>query len=362
MSNIAKSILGPRLPTDGFDPAVPYQFIPLSGDRPMGVRTFDFKTLVEVSQPAICKMSNFRIVRQTVPNITPVPFPAPGMLVSRMAFPAHSHVTFSLHGVAEGKTLLRGRDQRPDVEVMPGAKYALEISVHRPKLKRFATCYIFDRINQDSRRRLDFGPMFRDINHAFESQASMTIENIDAGIAASGNIRQVVLDVPLRGGFEFRNRDVYSHFIEKFEEAHPGVLRSVEGLVVVLPVPMSVQGRATALVGRFQQLRRASDGSDISLILISSIAFAELENVTATVAHEIGHALGLRHLPEEVRRADIPESERGKENPDPDAFPFFMRTLMFEFTFMRSLRLNKEQVERLQQNLRGITPETIITI
>jgi hypothetical protein len=361
MSNIAKSILGPRLPTDGFDPDVPYQFIPLGSDRPMGVRTFDFKSLIEISNPAICKMSNFRIVRQTVPNISPVPLPGPGNLVSRTAIPANSFVTFSLHGLSEGRTFLKGRDQRDDAEIAPGAKYALEISVHPRKSKRFATCYIFDRITQDSGRRVEFGPMFKEISDAFESQAALTVENIDAGRSAA-NIRSVILDVPLRGGYDVNRPEVHAHFIERFDQDHPGVLGSVDGLVVVLPVPIAFDGRTTPFVGLYQELRRASDESRISLLLISSIAFAELQNLTATVAHEMGHFLGLHHLPERVRRSDIPDSERGTDNPNPDAFPFFMRTLMFEFTFMRSLRLNRVQIELLQLNLRGVTQENVVTI
>jgi hypothetical protein len=362
MSNIAKSILGPRLPTDGFDPDVPYQFIEQRSERPMGVRTFDFKSLIEISDPAICRMSNFRLVRQTVPNITPVPFPGPGTLVSRMALPANSVVSFSLHGLAEGRTFLKGRDQRDDAEIAPGAKYALEISVHPRKRKRFATCYVFDRINQDTGRRVDFGPMFKEISDAFEAQAALSVDNIDAGLLASGNIRSVILDVPMRGGFEFTTPEANRHLIERFEQDHPGVLDAVDALIVILPLPMTFQGRDTGLVGRYQELRRAGDGSRISLLPISSIAFAEQENLTSTMAHEMGHFLGLHHLPEEVRRADIPESERGKENPDPDAFPFFLRTLMFPFTFMRSLRLNRVQIELMQLNLRGITQESVITI
>ncbi|GLS19607.1 hypothetical protein GCM10007874_26240 [Labrys miyagiensis] len=361
MSNIAKSILGPRLPTDGFDPDVPYQFIELRRERPMGVRTFDFKSLIEISNPGICRMSNFKIVRQEVPNITPVPFPGPGTLVSRMALPASSYVTFSLHGLAEGRTFLKGRDQRDDAEIMPGAKYTLEIAVHPRKHKQFATCYVFDRINRDIGRRIDFTSTFKEINDAFEQQAALTVENIDAA-KTGADVRTVTLDVPMRGGFEILTPEANRHLIEKFEEDHPGVLQSVDALIVVLPVPMTVEGRDTGLVGLYQELRRASDDSRISLLLISSIAFAELPGLTSTMAHEMGHFLGLHHLPEVVRRADIPESERGKENPDPDAFPFFQRTLMYPFTFMRSLRLNRVQIELMQLNLRGITQELVITI
>jgi hypothetical protein len=166
----------------------------------------------------------------------------------------------------------------------------------------------------------------------------------------------------MRGGFEVLTPEANRHLIEKFEEAHPGVLQSVDAVIVVLPVPITVEGRDTGLVGLYQELRRESDGSRISLLLISSIAFAELPDLTSTMAHEMGHFLGLHHLPEVVRRADIPESERGKENPDPDAFPFFQRTLMYPFTFMRSLRLNRVQIELMQLNLRGITQELVITI
>jgi hypothetical protein len=361
MSNIAKSILGPRLPTDGFDPDVPYQFIELSRERPMGVRTFDFKSLVEISDPGICQMSDFRIVRQTVPNISPVPFPGPGTLVSRMALPANSLVTFSLHGLAQGRTFMKGRDQRDDADVFPGAKYTLEISVHPRKHKRFATCYVFDRINQDSGRRVDFASEFREINDAFEAQAALTVENIDAGRLAT-NIRRITLDVPLRAGFELSSPEQNRQLINKFEAEHPGVLQSVDALIVVLPVPMLFEGRDTELVGFYHELRRAADDSRISLLLISPLAFNDIAELTSTMAHEIGHFLGLNHLPERVRRADIPESERGKRNPNPDAFPFDQRTLMYPFTFMRSLRVNRVQIELMQLNLRGISQEFVVTI
>jgi hypothetical protein len=93
---------------------------------------------------------------------------------------------------------------------------------------------------------------------------------------------------------------------------------------------------------------------------MSSLAFKEaLNSLTASVAHEIGHALGLHHIPERLTRADIPDSQRNKEEPDPDTFPFFMRTLMFPFTFMRSLRMNRVQIELLHLNLRGTSQEAV---
>ena len=356
MADFVKSISGPRMPTDGFDPDVPYQFIDLNGTRPMGVRTFERKTLIEVANPGICRMSNFRMVRQDVPNISPVPFPGPGSLVTSMALPAESIVSFTLHGVGEGSTKIRGRDHDVTGGRPPSEDFTLQVSVRSPKAKRFATCYAFDRINKDTGRRVDFRTMFKDINNAYESQASLKITNIDDS-SDSAKIRSLVVDGSFGRGFDVNDIASLRRFADSFERAFPGVFHSVHATVVVMPVPLTPDGENTDLIGINRSLMRASDNRRFSVLFISSAAFREQQNLTSIVAHEMGHSMGLHHIPDRVR---IPESERRKDEPDPDAFPFAERTLMFPFTFMRSMRLNMVQIELLHMDLRGISQESFV--
>src|SRR5262245_45904205 len=90
----------PDRPTDGYDPGWPAQMIPLGQTREMVVQTGDFKAEMNFRIPDISSMSNFRILRQSTPNLTPLP--GPGVQVRRVVLPERSVVQFTLHGRAVG--------------------------------------------------------------------------------------------------------------------------------------------------------------------------------------------------------------------------------------------------------------------
>ena len=75
MPIIIKPVANIDNPTDGFDPEISYQMIPLGKSREMELQTGDFKAEMSFSEPGISRMSNFRILQQKVPNLFPLPGP-----------------------------------------------------------------------------------------------------------------------------------------------------------------------------------------------------------------------------------------------------------------------------------------------
>ncbi len=360
MPAINKPVDGFDRPTDGYDPLTLYQMVPLGESREMAVNTNDVKAELSFTVPDICRMSNFRVVRQSTASLFPLP--GPGVSVNRIALPENSTVAFTLEGIGIGKTVLRGLDRVPAGGRPTLRDFSLRVSVKGPKRHLYAVCYVFDRINIDTGRRLDLPGIFRVMNEIYK-QANTTMSSIDNG-------RTLELDGSFGRFFRLGDTQLVSRLIAAFEARHPQIFDIVKTVIFAFPVPLGVINRRTGSVvdseniGIGRAVRRARDGRIFDTAFLSSIIHDNLENAPDTVAHEVGHRLGLRHEPDlrgEVRLRDFP----GFDPRDPRPFrftPASMHNLMFPIDIMGSRRLNGEQIETLHEDLAGTPDQEFIEI
>ncbi len=335
--------------TDGFDPEVPYQMIPLGGTRELVVQTGDFKAELNLTIPDISSMSNFRILRQTTPNLSPLP--GRGVFVRRIALPERSVVQFTLSGRAPGMTVLEARD-RPGLGVPPlKPDFQLQISVKASESRRLAVCYVFDRINRDTGARLDFATHLEQVHRVFHDQANFSIVNVDGPSASTLAARTVTLNGTCGKVFNLLDNTRIGRMIDAFDAKFPGVFGRVDSVVFSIPVPLRIKTRPKVRISGFNfQARRKSSGRIFSLLLVGPSAPrprpkeggprpSATRLLQKTLAHEMGHALGLAHDP-----AEMPPEKVGSIL-NPIFFQPHVHNLMFPNNFILSDRLNGAQVE-----------------
>ncbi len=338
-------------PSDGFDPTIPYQMIPLGQSREMVVQTGDFKADMNLTIPDISSMSNFRILRQSTPNLFPLP--GPGVPVRTIALPERSVVQFTLAGRSLGITVLEGRD-RPGQGAPPLQPLKLVVSVKGNQQRKFAVCYVFDRINRDVGARRDFAGHLAEVNKIFNEQANFSIVNIDGPAASTLAARTITLNGTSGKVFDMRDNDLLGRVIDGFDARFPGVAAKIHCVVFVVQVPIrdSNDQKARILGFSFQGLRK-STRRPFSILLVGpqdpprkstsgGRQPSQVSMLRHTMAHEIGHSFGLDHDP--VKKKLPPELLGTDVNPifftSPQLF-----NLMFPNNFLQSDRINGVQVE-----------------
>ncbi len=363
MPIVVKPIKEVNLPTDsnpidrrsdGFDPLIPYQMIPLGKTREMVVQTGDFKAKMHLITPDISTMSNFRILRQSQPALFPLP--GPGVPVHRIALPEQSVIQFTLAGRARGRTVLEGRD-RPGLDApLLKPDFNLEISVKENVERRLAVCYVFDRVNRDTGAREHFASHLAEVHKVFHDQANFSIVNIDGFSASTQAARTLTLAGTMGRVFNVLDKRLLARLILGFESKYPGVFAKTHAVVMSIPVPLRIKGMPKARPrGLNIVMHQLTTGRKFNLLLIGTplapsrptqggpgrSPVRELRN---TLAHELGHSLGLNHNPGEV--ATLPPLVIGGAVNPVYVQPVY-HNLMFPVNIFCSSRLNRDQVEIL---------------
>ena len=359
MAAIHKPVDGFDRPTDGFDPLALYQLVPFRQTRPMGVITRDTKAELSFTTPDICRMSNFRVIQQGAPSV----FPLARESVRRITLPEKSTVEFDLEGTGAGTTILEGRDRDANGNPSVLPQFSLRIAVRQPKTRRFAVFYAFDAIHPAPGRKLNLPVMFKAMNDIYR-QGLITLVSVDNG-----------RDITLPGSFgQLFNLDAAEptrRLINKLEQDFPRTFEGVDSVMFVLPVPIGMRDRRSGTVvdsgnvGLARPVRRESTGRKFDTIFISSIIHDNDVDAPTTIAHEIGHRLGLVHEPNLQGEIRLAEVFPGFDPRDTRPFRFAppsMHNLMFPIDIMGSTRLNAEQLERLHAVTPVFDDDRVVTI
>jgi hypothetical protein len=359
MSIIIKPLAGPNpntspnRRTDGFDHAIPYQMIPVGGTREMGVQTGDFKAEMSFTRPDISSMSNFRMLSATSPKLFPLP--GPGEFVNRIALPERSLIQFTLSGRVVGITTLEGRD-RPIGAPLLKPDFKLQVSVLPSVTRKVATVYAFDRINRDRGTRIDMAGHLASAHKVFHDQANFTIDNIDGRAASSGTARKVTLNGSMGKAFELLNKKVLRLLIQAIESAFPRLFIEAHCVIIPVPLPIVLKGKA-GITGVNLRLADSKTQRIFNTLIIGTqrrrppakqggTQPTPSQLLQNTVAHELGHSLGLKLHPSEEGQLP-PKIVRGDINPE--FFKPDFHNLMFPDQFIVAERLNGVQVEILHE-------------
>jgi hypothetical protein len=333
---------------DGFDPLIPYQMVPLNGSRDFTLQTGDLPAEIVLQQPNITSLSNFRVLRGS-----PAPFinlPGIGQFAQRVVIPPRSVVRFALFGHAVGATVMNANDLPGNgaPPLRPG--FALLVSVKAKEIRRFALCHVFDRVNVDTGERLDINAAFTAANAIIEEQSNFNVVNIDGGIARS-------ITMPATSGktFDFVDAELNRRLIRTFDATFPGVFGQTHAVIFVFKVPLrhvffvkkkptdKKRSKLDPRILGFNQ-RAQFNGNLFNMVFIGRLSARELPLLEAVLAHEIGHSLGLAHLPEQDSPL-IPKAKPGIGGRP--QLELFMHNLMFPFGRFRFARINGFQIERL---------------
>lgn len=255
---------------DGFDPAVPYQMVPIDGKRPILVKTSDPPCFLSLENGLIAEMSDFRTEADApLPN-------APRNPVTGAKVPPNTTFKVDLKGLKPDITGLVLEDTENSLSFTS----SLTVSVKPRKIVNYRIVFLADPLRKNVRPRMDPRKIMGDVRPLFDKQA-----NID--LVELGDMRDILVPEDLGNPILTSNAKA----MDAIEKATPPEIFSGVSFVVYCVWDVQKErGGANSLAVNVDRL----NGKDFVFLELSSQALARQVHAAA---HEVGHALHLSHQP-----------------------------------------------------------------